>query len=262
MARSKQTPVADATAKAFGKKETGKHFVLELSKGKTEDFSIAPKVAAILTDGMEKAVGLDTFWYDNAETIVHEFWGTQIESECEGETRSAILKLLRGDKDNAESQKSYGKLFAALAQSSKYWQRSESAAARMNNHPKGSEAFDNEKTLRDQFKEKARKLASRQAQAIIGHYATMKAGEDAAGGQREQMGARATIETTIADWQALIGNMRGVYALPAERALLGAACDALRQVLARDRADKNPQSLISQPSKAAEIEAAVGAAPM
>jgi hypothetical protein len=218
--------------------------VIQVSYGKdkNEDYRLDRTTYAVLKQGMTRAEKVAAYWKINCVAIVKAFWKHGPE-EWEGMTASQVVKDLRGQSD--EERKPYTRLFSALAQSSPAWTRAESQDVKAKRYAKGSEEYEDCKALAKKHYESARKLASTQAQAILRHFAAEACSEDAtAADTRERKSARMLIEETIADWNVLVHNAKGVFELAAERVLLGKGLEALRNVLAQDRKEKNRQNAI------------------
>ena len=242
--------VSAATAQAFKGAPTadkaaakGDSVVVHVSfgKDKEEDFRLDRNVYGLLRSGMEQAEKVVAYWKSNAQTIGAAFWDL---TQFEGEARAVILRDLRGKKGE-ENGKPYARLFASLVQATGYWQKKLTADQRMSNHEKGSPEYDDAKRLSNSYARDAQGVAGQQCRAILGHLADQLSGQDKESGEREQKSARQLIEGTVTDWAALIVAGRGLFALPAERQLLGDAVQALREVLARSLKAANPQSIFT-----------------
>jgi hypothetical protein len=192
--------------------------------GKTivKDLAVTGKVLAAIKSGMSQATKLESFWKDNADLIVEEFFGAD---PFPNMSPSDMLSEFRASAE-------VDTMYAIFQTRHPEWNRAQGLKAKAAADSKSDEG----KTAGDAYAsaiKTIRRTANNQALKVCRYYADAH-GVSQASEEREQPGARQIIEAAIADWSARIATARGTFKLPAERVLLQAGVDALRAALLAD----------------------------
>jgi hypothetical protein len=189
-------------------------------KEQTETLNLHKSVLALISEGMSQAVKLEGFWRKNCVPIVEEFFG---EDPFPNMAKDDLVKELR-------KSEHVTRMYAVFQTRHKDWPLAQRQQNIAKNNPESEEG----KTAIMAYRgiiASVRATANNQAVKVCRYYAEEKKGDKSAE-QREQQSARQMIEETIADWSAKVATQRGVFKLAAEKVLLNAAIESLREVLA------------------------------